>query len=204
LKRPRRFNNVDAKRRTQSPFENARNDAAGCDSSWGCGPPTTRGQMAAIEKKTKRCPTDLTDAEWERVEPLLPRPAGRSRSFRLPTLLGYGAGRSRATPRHSAQPRRAGGTVANLADPSVPLGACSSIHRSPGPRSRCSSSVAAKRPGSANLFERVGGIHAPDTFQTCFQERGFETTKSRLEPHRGKQWRLPSNLCRSSMILTKA
>jgi len=27
----------------------------------------TRGRIAAIEKKTKRYPTDLTDAEWERI-----------------------------------------------------------------------------------------------------------------------------------------
>jgi putative transposase len=39
----------------------------------------TRGRLAAIEKKTKRYPTDLTDAEWERIRPLLPRPAKRGR-----------------------------------------------------------------------------------------------------------------------------
>src|SRR5246127_728658 len=39
----------------------------------------TRGRIAAIEKKTKRYPTDLTDAEWERIRPLLPRPAKRGR-----------------------------------------------------------------------------------------------------------------------------
>src|SRR4029077_16650128 len=38
-----------------------------------------RGRIAAIEKKTKRYPTDLTDAEWERIRPLLPRPAKRGR-----------------------------------------------------------------------------------------------------------------------------
>lgn len=35
--------------------------------------------MAEIEKRTRRYPTDLTDAEWERVEPLLPKPAKRGR-----------------------------------------------------------------------------------------------------------------------------
>lgn len=35
--------------------------------------------MAAIERKTKRYPTDLTDEEWARIEPLLPRPARRGR-----------------------------------------------------------------------------------------------------------------------------
>lgn len=30
--------------------------------------------MAAIEKKTKRYPSDLTDEEWSSIEPLLPRP----------------------------------------------------------------------------------------------------------------------------------
>jgi transposase len=29
--------------------------------------------MAKIEKKTKRYPSDLTDEEWARIEPFLPR-----------------------------------------------------------------------------------------------------------------------------------
>ncbi|WP_430765267.1 transposase, partial [Rhodothalassium salexigens] len=36
--------------------------------------PRTRGRMAEIERKTKRYPTDLTDEEWARIEPLLPGP----------------------------------------------------------------------------------------------------------------------------------
>jgi putative transposase len=39
----------------------------------------TRGRMAAIEKKTKRYPSDLTDEEWSSIEPLLPKPAKRGR-----------------------------------------------------------------------------------------------------------------------------
>jgi putative transposase len=35
--------------------------------------------MATIERKTKRYPTDLTDEEWERIAPLLPKPARRGR-----------------------------------------------------------------------------------------------------------------------------
>jgi len=35
--------------------------------------------MAAIERKTKRYPTDLTDEEWERIGVLLPKPAKRGR-----------------------------------------------------------------------------------------------------------------------------
>ena len=35
--------------------------------------------MAAIDRKTKRYPTDLTDAEWERIAPLLPKPPKRGR-----------------------------------------------------------------------------------------------------------------------------
>ena len=35
--------------------------------------------MAAIERKTKRYPTDLTDEDWARIAPLLPTPAGRGR-----------------------------------------------------------------------------------------------------------------------------
>jgi putative transposase len=39
----------------------------------------TRGRMAAIEKKTKRYPSDLTDEEWSAIEPILPQPARRGR-----------------------------------------------------------------------------------------------------------------------------
>ena len=35
--------------------------------------------MAAIERKTKRYPSDLTDEEWERIAPLLPKPSRRGR-----------------------------------------------------------------------------------------------------------------------------
>jgi len=35
--------------------------------------------MADIEKMTKRYPTDLTDEEWERITPFLPKPASRGR-----------------------------------------------------------------------------------------------------------------------------
>lgn len=38
--------------------------------------------MAAIERKTKRYPSDLTDAEWGRITPLLPKPAKRGRKPR--------------------------------------------------------------------------------------------------------------------------
>jgi len=38
-----------------------------------------RAKMAAIEKKTKRYPTDLTDEEWARIEPFVPSPAKRGR-----------------------------------------------------------------------------------------------------------------------------
>jgi putative transposase len=39
----------------------------------------TRGRMAAIEKKTKRYPSDLTDEEWSAIEPILPGPSRRGR-----------------------------------------------------------------------------------------------------------------------------
>ncbi|HEY5207217.1 MAG TPA: IS5 family transposase [Roseiarcus sp.] len=39
----------------------------------------SRGRMADIAKKTKRYPTDLTDEEWERMGPFLPKPAKRGR-----------------------------------------------------------------------------------------------------------------------------
>jgi transposase len=35
--------------------------------------------MADIAKKTKRYPSDLTDEEWERIAPLLLRPAKKDR-----------------------------------------------------------------------------------------------------------------------------
>lgn len=41
--------------------------------------PANRGRMADIEKKTKRYPTDLTDEEWNRVTPYLPKPAKKGR-----------------------------------------------------------------------------------------------------------------------------
>ena len=45
--------------------------------------------MAEIERKTKRYPTDLTDEEWARVEPVLPKPArtGRQREVDLREVL---------------------------------------------------------------------------------------------------------------------
>ncbi len=41
----------------------------------------TRGRLAVIKRKTKRYPSDLTDEEWVRIEPLLPRPAPRGRKL---------------------------------------------------------------------------------------------------------------------------
>ena len=35
--------------------------------------------MARIAKKTTRYPSDLTDEEWERIAPLMPRPGRRGR-----------------------------------------------------------------------------------------------------------------------------
>ena len=35
--------------------------------------------MAAIARKTKRYPTDLTDEDWTRIAPRLPQPAKRGR-----------------------------------------------------------------------------------------------------------------------------
>lgn len=45
--------------------------------------------MAEIERKTKRYPTDLTDAEWAHVEPFLPKPerTGRRREVDLREVL---------------------------------------------------------------------------------------------------------------------
>jgi transposase len=39
----------------------------------------SRGRMAQIARKTKRYPTDLTDEEWERIAPLMPKPSRRGR-----------------------------------------------------------------------------------------------------------------------------
>jgi transposase len=39
--------------------------------------PESRGLMAKIAKKTKRYPSDLTDEEWERIAPLMPKPGRR-------------------------------------------------------------------------------------------------------------------------------
>jgi transposase len=40
---------------------------------------TSRGRISKIERKTKRCPSDLTDEEWERIAPLMPRRGRRGR-----------------------------------------------------------------------------------------------------------------------------
>ena len=49
----------------------------------------TRGRMAEIERQTKRYPTDLTDEEWAKVEPVMPKPArtGRQREVDLREVL---------------------------------------------------------------------------------------------------------------------
>src|SRR5688572_17069952 len=39
----------------------------------------SRGRMAKIAKKTKRYSSDLTDEEWERIAPLMPKPGRRGR-----------------------------------------------------------------------------------------------------------------------------
>ena len=45
--------------------------------------------MAEIERQTKRYPTDLTDEEWAKVEPVMPKPArtGRQREVDLREVL---------------------------------------------------------------------------------------------------------------------
>jgi putative transposase len=39
--------------------------------------------MAKIEKKTKRYPSDLTDEEWARIEPFLPRASKAGRPIEV-------------------------------------------------------------------------------------------------------------------------
>jgi len=39
----------------------------------------TRGRMARIAQKTKRYPSDLTDEEWARIEPLMPKASRQGR-----------------------------------------------------------------------------------------------------------------------------
>jgi putative transposase len=41
--------------------------------------PANRGRMVKIEKKTNGYPSDLTDEEWDRIKPLLPKPAKKGR-----------------------------------------------------------------------------------------------------------------------------
>src|SRR5579875_1154034 len=45
--------------------------------------PESRGRMAEIARRTKRYPSDLTDEEWERIRPLLPKPPKRGRRPRV-------------------------------------------------------------------------------------------------------------------------
>jgi transposase len=48
-----------------------------------------RQRLTSIEKQTKRYPSDLTDAEWLAIEPVLPRMAktGRRRSVDMREVL---------------------------------------------------------------------------------------------------------------------
>jgi putative transposase len=46
-----------------------------------------RQRLAEIEKKTKRYPTDLTDAEWSAVQPVRPGRTGRRRATDLREIL---------------------------------------------------------------------------------------------------------------------
>ena len=39
--------------------------------------------MAKIEKKTKRYPSDLTEEEWARIEPVLPRTSKAGRPIEV-------------------------------------------------------------------------------------------------------------------------
>ena len=56
--------------------------------------------MAEIARKTKRYPSDLTDEEWERITPLLPKPPKRGRK------TGGGFARDpQCDPLHGAQRR---------------------------------------------------------------------------------------------------
>lgn len=43
----------------------------------------SRGRLAKIARKTKRYPSDLTDEEWARIAPLMPRPSRRGRPRRV-------------------------------------------------------------------------------------------------------------------------
>src|SRR6201992_606419 len=58
-------------------------------SSWAMWTASHRQRLAIIEKSSKRYPTDLTDMEWQTVEPLLPRPGktGRGRRVDLREVL---------------------------------------------------------------------------------------------------------------------
>src|SRR6201996_2256160 len=57
--------------------------------SWWMWTASHRQRLAIIEKSSKRYPTDLTDMEWQTVEPLLPRPGktGRRRRVDLREVL---------------------------------------------------------------------------------------------------------------------
>jgi putative transposase len=56
------------------PFENGCVGTCGVIQAW-MWTRANRGRMAKIDNKTKRYPTDLTDEEWERITPFLPKPA---------------------------------------------------------------------------------------------------------------------------------
>src|SRR5271163_1299561 len=55
--------------------------------------PATRGRMAKIEKKTKRYPSVLTDEEWARVEPFLPRASKAGRPIEVDLRIAFNTSR---------------------------------------------------------------------------------------------------------------
>ena len=54
--------------------------------------------MAELGRKTKRYPSDLTDEEWARIEPLLPKPSRRGRKPEVDLREVLNAIRSSASP----------------------------------------------------------------------------------------------------------
>jgi transposase len=68
-----------AARSSKSPFEKGFHLGLGVIQADYVDAQRHEARMAAIERKTKRYPTDLTEEEWAKVAPLLPRRSTRGR-----------------------------------------------------------------------------------------------------------------------------
>src|SRR5271154_5751877 len=153
--------------------------------------PATRGRMATIEKKTKRYPSDLTDEEWARIEPFLPRASKAGRPIEVDLREVLNAIRYLA---------RSGGGWRMLPNDFPPLAdgllvvspICPSVHVSDDPRCRAD---ARPRAGETRSEPNRGRRRQPIGQSSGSENKGIrrgQEDRGSQAPHRGRH-RRPSS-----------